>query len=757
MVRNLSRLCVVLVSLTALSCAAVHSAPVPGTEPRRRVEISELAPDATLAALPVLPWLEPGDEHWKTGPPAWQVADQQAGTSAEGWLATTDKYILMKIVVEDNLHRNVREGGDIWDGDALQIGIDARGDGSGPLPPDTHMVNPDDASITVALTEDGTHVWAHFQGKYGTGYIQDGEREYACTVVRDEQTRKTTYEVAFPWEDFLAQPGLWPTVGLCVQVNDTDEGPGQLRLYWGRGADGVPRPGLHEQLQFGPPPHQVAAAVVTREAIWRPTGQGQIRAAVASAGPTELVARMGGAVLEHPIEGRPLNEGVRRFLLRGWPGRLPEESMEFVAEVRAEDGAVMTSARGELRAPGTVMGRLHERAEALVAESPHALFTRHLRSVDALVQAEWNRGMLVVDELPSRAQEAVNHAEAILSGLEGRAAQWDTYAAGQEPLVLARIAGSEQSLQYYLLTLPEGWDPEREYPLIVNLHGAGPTHPLFYVGLSFQTPEEAEEEPDEAEAEPEGEEPELEPHFVLAPWGRGNNGYGEQGEDDVWQALEEVRRDFRVDADRIYLTGHSMGGGGTWHIALRTPDVWAAACPVSGGTWGLPPGRGLGINAQHLPFRIWHGEADGSVSVDNAYAMQAELRRYGNEPDMVIVPDQGHGYPPEAQVRNHRWLLQHRRVRPDRFSYVADTDRHRGAWGMWMDRDVARDPLPRFDCRIEGNTVHISSEGTPGLDVDLGPEGLGMAGEVTVFWNGEQAYKGPPEQIQLGDGGGWRP
>jgi hypothetical protein len=88
---------------------------------------------------------------------------------------------------------------------------------------------------------------------------------------------------------------------------------------------------------------------------------------------------------------------------------------------------------------------------------------------------------------------------------------------------------------------------------------------------------------------------------------------------------------------------------------------------------------------------------------------------------------------------------------------VADTDRHRGVWGIWMARDIARDPLPRFDCRIEGSTVHISSEGTSGLDVDLGPDGLRMAGEATVFWNGKKAYEGPPEQIQLGEGGGWRP
>jgi hypothetical protein len=58
--------------------------------------------------------------------------------------------------------------------------------------------------------------------------------------------------------------------------------------------------------------------------------------------------------------------------------------------------------------------------------------------------------------------------------------------------------------------------------------------------------------------------------------------------------------------------------------------------------------------------------------------------------------------------------------------------------------------------RIDGQSVHIDSEGTGGLTVDLGPHGLRMSGDVTIVWNGKQAYQGPADSgspIRLGEGG----
>src|SRR4029453_8982645 len=58
-------------------------------------------------------------------------------------------------------------------------------------------------------------------------------------------------------------------------------------------------------------------------------------------------------------------------------------------------------------------------------------------------------------------------------------------------------------------------------------------------------------------------------------------------EQDVMQVLQQVRQHYKIDESRVYLMGHSMGGIGTWKIAAKYPDIWAAIGPISGS--GAPP------------------------------------------------------------------------------------------------------------------------------------------------------------------------
>ena len=106
----------------------------------------------------------------------------------------------------------------------------------------------------------------------------------------------------------------------------------------------------------------------------------------------------------------------------------------------------------------------------------------------------------------------------------------------------------------------------------------------------------------------------------------------------------------------------------------------------------------------------------------------------------------------QAHTECVAWLLEHTRKRPDRFTFVADTDNHLGVWGITMKRDLAVSPLPEFECAISGNSVHIDSKGTAGLDVNLGVGGLGLSGTVVVIWNGTTTYEGPASAIELGEG-----
>jgi predicted esterase len=434
-------------------------------------------------------------------------------------------------------------------------------------------------------------------------------------------------------------------------------------------------------------------------------------------------------------------------------------ALAAAALAQSEAGAVSKAAAPETgqSEAAKLQVEIHQKIEALLADSPHKLFTRHLRSVDALVQAEWVRVSLTEKPSDKLLTEFTSFAGKIRDGLKGEAGKWDSYASGNRGLIFAFVSSYDRTLQLYSLTLPKGWDPEKTYPIIVYLHGrVGTTSTLRFAGWSFGQPRKPKPKPEvqaDAKTEPAAE---MEPHFRIGPWGRGNTGYRDAGEVDVWEALKDARANFKTDKDRTYLCGHSMGGFGTWAIGQRTPDVWAALGIYSGADRYAPAGTGLAGNIAHMPVHIWHGDKDRAVPVERGNKMAAELLKYGNEAHVVIAENVGHMIPRAGKPALRAWLLQHRRKRPDSFSYIADTRLHTGAWGITMRRDEAKDPRPRFECKIEGNTVNVNSTGTTGLDVVLGTGGLGLDGDITVIWNGKEAYKGPVKQIQLGDGAGRR-
>ena len=127
----------------------------------------------------------------------------------------------------------------------------------------------------------------------------------------------------------------------------------------------------------------------------------------------------------------------------------------------------------------------------------------------------------------------------------------------------------------YALYVPSGYDKEKKAPLIIALHGLGgnPQQFIRTRGLTEQ-------------AEKRG-------YIVAAPMGYNTKGWygvrgakggkgddpenlGELSEKDVMNVLGIVKKEYRVDPDRVYLMGHSMGGGGTWYLGIKYPDEWAA-------------------------------------------------------------------------------------------------------------------------------------------------------------------------------------
>ena len=123
--------------------------------------------------------------------------------------------------------------------------------------------------------------------------------------------------------------------------------------------------------------------------------------------------------------------------------------------------------------------------------------------------------------------------------------------------------------------------------------------------------------------------------------------------------LAEVEKEYKVDDKRVYLTGLSLGGMGTWSLAMAHPDKWAAIVPICG--------RGDTSKAEKikdLPCWCFHGDADRAVDVEGSRKMIEALKKAGGDPRYTEYPGVGHNSWDKAYGTDelYDWLLkQHKK------------------------------------------------------------------------------------------------
>lgn len=195
----------------------------------------------------------------------------------------------------------------------------------------------------------------------------------------------------------------------------------------------------------------------------------------------------------------------------------------------------------------------------------------------------------------------------------------------------------------YLLSLPEGYeaDTEKRWPLVVFLHGAGER--------GDQLANVAKHGPPKLAAAGE-----KFPFILVAPQCPANEWWTEQ---PVLQLIDHLEDTLRVDASRIYLTGLSMGGYGTWHFTTLAPKRFAAVVPICGG--GVPYRMRL---IPHLPVWAFHGAKDSTVPLEETTRLVEALKKAGNEQvKLTVYPEAGHDSWTEAYADPglYEWLLSH--------------------------------------------------------------------------------------------------
>ncbi len=296
--------------------------------------------------------------------------------------------------------------------------------------------------------------------------------------------------------------------------------------------------------------------------------------------------------------------------------------------------------------------------------------------------------------------------------------------------------------QPYSAWVPRTYDPKTKWPLVIQLHGLGGNYRMGNVRR------------------------ELEDCIVVNPDGRGATDYKLWGELDIVRVLEDARKRYSVDDNRVYLYGVSMGGSGSWQLGVHYPDLFAALGPVCGNadhrvweklwqwgdtrnpTWMSPKKRWVestesaalyAENLLHLPAWCIHGDRDNVVPCDHSRSMVAAMRQAGCKVTFDEVEGAGHGVPGDRFPPMIEWMKQQRRNPwPKRVVFKTAWRRHPGAYWVRIHRFAHGFADARVEAEQLGKrSVRVETDNVESFSLHLAPPLFDKGAPIRVEVNGQ--------------------
>jgi hypothetical protein len=304
---------------------------------------------------------------------------------------------------------------------------------------------------------------------------------------------------------------------------------------------------------------------------------------------------------------------------------------------------------------------IHPKEEALLAKTSENVITDYVSAfkdtIEHLKKTSDNKYFQlhcqsILDVINEKDELSPNDSAFIKSAYEAfnnstdksNAKQLSTYLKRERPFIFEWVSPTDGETSLTKFKPPKNWDPEKEYPLYIELHS------LWSVAsntIEFMTYPYLNN-PSGSFAYEDG--------YLLAPWGRGNFWYEGISETDIWECIDFLKEIVKVDPARMYLNGHSMGGYGAWYIASRSFDTWAALGIHAGALWYNSSLVNSSVAAlfRDLPTYFVCGTQDGLLDINQtAYQL---LSNEGNTNIKFVTFEGGHDYV-QANVENmYLWM-----------------------------------------------------------------------------------------------------
>ncbi|HEX4147194.1 MAG TPA: peptidase [Pirellulales bacterium] len=304
----------------------------------------------------------------------------------------------------------------------------------------------------------------------------------------------------------------------------------------------------------------------------------------------------------------------------------------------------------------------------------------------------------------------------------------------------------EPNINYYV-QLPPEYDPYRHYPMVVTLNGAGST-PLQQLDWWAGALE------DDGSRMGQGM---RYGYIVLSvDWSKpGQQEYEFSAREHaaVLVSLRDACRRFSVDTDRVFLSGHSMGGDAAWDMGLAHPDQWAGAIPIVAVAekYCLHYRNNAGL----VPFYVVSGEMDGDKMKINSTVLDHYLT-HRFDTTVVEYEGRGHEHFYEEIQRIFDWMgRRHRDFFPKKITAASMRTWDNYFW--WLEladfpRAAVVEPIDwppmrgfqpvRVEASIKGNTVHVTS-GADKATVWLSPELVDFSKPIRIDFKGRQLNREP--------------
>ena len=286
---------------------------------------------------------------------------------------------------------------------------------------------------------------------------------------------------------------------------------------------------------------------------------------------------------------------------------------------------------------------LVQHLRSLISKEKNSLLKRHFESL-LLITQDQTHGYPFTEKNQQDAGK-------VLQFLKQEGHLWQTYLQKPRPLIMAFTSPTDQKNSYYWLFLPKDFDKRKEnYPLYVELHGSG--------GGSNNNPRQMLYQPLQPEIAGVTLQGYRKEGIFILRWGRGDKGYRDTAEADIWECIADVDKNFKTNPRRQYLYGFSMGGGGTYKLSHKSADRWAAigmySAAFTDSTFeDVAKLKGMPV------WMVW-GEQENRLTMRNRSLKDAFIKQ-GIEIWWKEKKGVGHNYMGEYQDSLMNWFSRHQK------------------------------------------------------------------------------------------------